>query len=221
MAASSGLSSLAWLRSRSERPRDSPGPPRWRATVRGAWSLGVGVLGRARGTPASSEFLHCKGGLSRERPGMPRAKLPLGSRELGSCEAKTGDPNGLRLRLTSAPFLGTCVLVCRSVCRACCLGFSALCVGSLALSWERYSHTGALTCTHACHTCKSAPWVRRRRCARSSMAAGAQTPLELLALILPQDASPPERHQIFRLPPPASPNTHVYTASEISFLELL
>lgn len=79
------LRRVPWLPRRSERPRDSPGPPRWRATVRGARSLGVGVLGRGRGTPASSEFLHCKGGLCRERLGVPRAKLPSGSRESGSC----------------------------------------------------------------------------------------------------------------------------------------
>lgn len=102
---------------RSERPKDSPGPRRFLATILGGWSFGTGVLGRGGGAPASSEILHCKAGPFRERPGMPRVTLSISS-------VRVGDKRRPGPQWPPAPFLGRGVSVGLSSGRPCLL-FSA------------------------------------------------------------------------------------------------
>lgn len=107
------------------------------------------------------------------------------------------DPNTLRPRLAPAPFLGTGMLVCPSVFS---VSLPRLFSSDYRLPLQPSALLGAVLThvrTHLPHLPVGALGPSRC-CARSSVAAGAQTPPELLALTLPQISRPERQSALFK-----------------------
>lgn len=116
-------------------------------------------------------------------------------------QGEDGDPNTLRPRLAPAPFLGTGMLVCPSVFSA---SLPRLFSSDYRLRLEPSALLGAVLTHVRTHARTHLPHLQvgalgpSRCCARSSVAAGTQTPPELLALTLPQTSRPERQSVLFK-----------------------
>lgn len=190
---------MAWRPRGSERPGVRPGLtagwPRSRGLELGAWSVGE--------EPWHTRFLRIPSLQSWAVQGAAGKAPESSSHQLRESRGRgeDGDPNALRPRLAPAPFLGTGMLVCPSVFSA---SLPRLFSSDHRLRLQPSALLGAVLTHVRTHARTHLPHLQvgalgpSRRCARSSVAAGAQTPPELLALTLPQISRPERQSVLFK-----------------------